>query len=129
MILVFVLQKISSKVDCKIEMNVMFEVDFLIKIHEFTKQHSKLMHHKGNSLVFRNGEPIGNTLAFIELAKTEYNIEDAEAANTVVYNRFVRETSERMLKERGHPVVYMEFADSGSKPSDAIKLGVVQIEL
>jgi hypothetical protein len=77
----------------------------------------------------RNGEVVGNSRAFIDMAMLEYSVEDAETANTIVYNRFVRENSAKMLKERGHPVVYIEFVDSGSKPSDAVRLGVIQIEL
>jgi hypothetical protein len=34
-----------------------------------------------------------------------------------------------MLKERGRPIVYIEFIDAASRPSDAVKLGVIQIEL
>ena len=94
-----------------------------------TKHFPLLMHHKHNHLVLRNGEVVGGAKAFIELAQTEYNIADAEVANTIVYNRLVRETSAKMLSERGRPIVYLEFADAGSKPSDAIKLGVIQIEL
>lgn len=110
-------------------MEVLFEVDFLVKLHGLTKQHPLLMYHKQNHLVLRNGEVVGNSRAFIDLAMLEYNIADAETVNTIVYNRYVREMSAKMLKERNHPIVYLEFADVNSKPSDAVKLGVIQIEL
>lgn len=111
------------------ETEVLFEVDFLIKLREFTKQFPILMYHKQNHIVFRNGSLIGNSQAFIELALNEYSIESAEANNTIVHNRLVREMGASMLKKRGRPVVYVEFADAGSRPSDAIRLGVLQIEL
>jgi hypothetical protein len=110
-------------------MEVLFEVDFLTRIHALTKQHVKLMYHKQNHVVFRDGELVGGAREFIDLAISDYDIPDAEAANTIVYNRFVRESSARMLKERGRPIVYIEFADAASRPSDAVKLGVIQIEL
>lgn len=107
----------------------MFEVDFLVKLHELTKQHHLLIHHKQNHVVLRNGEVIGNARAFIDLAMKEYHVADAETVNSIVYNRYVREISAKMLKERNRPIVYLEFADVNSRPSDAVKLGVIQIEL
>lgn len=107
----------------------MFEVDYLTKIHELSKDHPILMQHKQNHLVLRNGEVVGNSAAFINLAMNTYDVADAEVANTIVYNRMVRETSAQMIKGRGRPIVSLEFADAASRPSDAVKLGVIQIEL
>jgi len=107
----------------------MFEVDYLVKVHELTKQNCMLMYHKKTHLVLRNGEVVGDSKAFVEMALKEYDVSDAETANTIIYNRFVRELTAKMMKERGHPIVYIEFVDAGSKPSDAVRLGVMQIEL
>jgi hypothetical protein len=122
-------QKIRAVHECKVELTVQFEVDYLLKVHELTKHSPILIHHKASHLVLRNGEVVGDSRAFIDLALKVYDIADAEVVNTIVYNRLVRETSARMLKERGRPIVFLEFGDALSRPSDAIKLGVIQIEL
>lgn len=111
------------------EFTVLFEVDYLLKLHDLTKDHPILLHHKACHVVLRNGEVVGDAKAFIDLALNTYDIADAEVVNTIVYNRLVRETSVKMLNERGRPIVYLEFADAASRPSDAIKLGVIQLEL
>jgi hypothetical protein len=94
-----------------------------------TKSNPGLMYHKPTHLVLRNGEVVGSSKEFIDMALKEYDIQDAEVVNTIVYNRLVRETGFKMLQERKRPVVFLEFTDTGSKPTDMLKLGVLQIEL
>lgn len=87
------------------------------------------MYHKKSHIVLRNGDIIGDAQAFIELAVNEYGIADAEASNTITNNRSVREFTFKMTRDRNRPIVYMKFADSGSKPHETIRLGMIYIEL
>ncbi|KAJ1432658.1 cyclophilin-like domain-containing protein [Ochromonadaceae sp. CCMP2298] len=120
-------QKIASSLeDCKVTMEVMFEVDFFIKMREMSKINSALIHHKASHIVFRDDKVIGDVKALTAMALKEYGILDAEVNNTILFNRLVRENSYDMMKARNRPVVYMKFANSGITRES---FGVLQIEL
>jgi hypothetical protein len=112
-----------------VEVEVLFEIDYIIRLEQLRKKYPGVTYYKLNYLVIHNGEIVGDMNAMINLALNTYNIETAEASNTVIYNRAIRETGFSLINNRGRPVISMEFLDAGSKPSDAIKLGTVLIEL
>lgn len=110
----------------------MFEVEFLIKIGELKKENRNennlaLSYYKKHHIVLQDGVIVGDMDAFIALALSEYSIDNAEAANTILYNRQVRELSYTMMKERGRPIVFLEITDASDK--DQLTLGKVFIEL
>lgn len=113
------------------EFNVMFEVEFLVKLEELKKAMSLCLSNKTTHLVLKNNQLLGDMNSLIELAKSEpYNIDDAEAFNTIVYNRSVRELSYTLMSERGRPVVYFDFIDAtGGKTGDSLHFGKVHVEL
>ena len=113
----------------------MFEVEFLVKLEELKKEFptAPLNYYKKLHVVIkdsgRKGGPelVGDMDAFAAFALTEFNIDNAEAFNTVLYNRQVREISYSMMSERGRPIVFLELLDTDSK--DPMQLGTLFIEL
>mmetsp|Transcript_14228 Transcript_14228/g.23679 ORF Transcript_14228/g.23679 Transcript_14228/m.23679 type:complete len:298 (+) Transcript_14228:85-978(+) len=124
-------QKIAASIEeCTVVTDMMFEVDYLVKMNEMKKDNHALMYYKASHIIFRDNEIVGDAKAFTELALKEYNIADAEVNNTILYNRSVREHSYSMMNERGNrPVAFLEFTDFSTKPSDTVKFGTIQVEL
>ncbi len=125
-------QKIAATVDgVRIEFQAMLEVDFLIKLAQFAKTtEESILHYKRDYIVVINNRIIGDHQAFVAVARTEYNIEDAEVTNTIVGNRQIREGTFRLMTERANPLVYIEFVNkSATRPADSRDYGKVYIEL
>lgn len=104
----------------------MFEVDFFTKLSQLRDRiDANLMHHKDTHLVLREKVVIGNIDSLIKVAKQEYNLEDAEVANYILFNRSVRENTYDMMNATGNPIMSLEFTEEGrSEP-----LGSIRIEL
>ena len=93
--------------------------------------------HKALHIVVRDGIYIGDIKAFIELAKYEYGIEDADIANDIAFNRYSREETLNILSANGRKTVFLDFAADAKKKKgtkdqsdeDIPKYGKVVIEL
>jgi hypothetical protein len=88
------------------------------------------MHYQQTHLILRNKEILGDIQGLLKAAMSEYNIEDAEVANTVVFNRLVRETSYQAFKAFKNPLLTIQFLiKNGPRETDMEDMGVVTIEL
>ena len=93
--------------------------------------------HKALHIVTRDGVYIGDIKAFIEIAKYEYGIEDADIANDIAFNRYSREETLNLLLANGRKAVFLDFAADTKKKKgtkdqtddDIPKYGKVVIEL
>lgn len=73
---------------------------------------------------------IGDIYALIKRAQQQYGIEDAEIANTVVFNRLVRETSYDAFKGFTNPLMAIQFVMmDGPHGADTVDLGTITVEL
>lgn len=93
--------------------------------------------HKELHIVVRDGIYIGDIKSFIEIAKNEYYIEDADIANDIAFNRYSREETLNLLMKNGRKAVFLDFAadtkkKKGSKEQTDIQVpiyGKIVIEL
>jgi uncharacterized phosphosugar-binding protein len=86
-------------------------------------------YNKGH-VVLKNKAIIGDIHQLITLAKSDYQIEDAEISNSIVINRLVREETANLMLQRGRTIVYFELLDSSPiKSSELLDLGKLYIEL
>ncbi|RYH31343.1 hypothetical protein EON65_02870 [archaeon] len=113
------------------EFKCFLEVDYWVKLDELRdKGHPNLMHYNQTHLVFRDNAILGDIQALLRVAQSEYSIEDAEVANTIVFNRLVRETSYEAFKILTNPLLTMQFvAQNGASETDMEDLGTITIEL
>ena len=102
--------------DVQIDFSVTFESEFLLKLEELKRGPlgPKFIHHTALHYVFRNDSPIGDINAFIDLAGNEYNLEDPQIANTILFNRSVREDTYQMMVSSTRPIVYIQFMETAS---------------
>lgn len=107
------------------------EVDYWGKLDELRdKGHPNLMHYNNTHLVLRDNTILGDIQALLRIAQSEYAIEDAEVANTIVFNRLVRETSYEAFKIFTNPLLTIQFeAQNGTSETDVEDLGTITIEL
>lgn len=112
------LSKRIVKVDpaVSVDFEILLEVDYLQKLKKLTEVNGgELYTHKASHIVLRNGGYVGDIIALIRIAVTEYGIHDAEIANTIAFRRSCNEETERLLCESGRSSVFMEFKDESSK--------------
>eukprot|EP01036_Dinobryon_divergens_P034295 gene34295-44298_t len=86
----------TSVGDVQIDFSVFFEVEFLLKLEELKRG------------------PLGDINAFIDLAGNEYNLEDPQIANTILFHRSVREDTYQMMASSTRPIVYIQFMETAS---------------
>jgi hypothetical protein len=108
----------------------MFESDYLAKMDELrTQGFPDMLHYQDPQFVLRDKEILTNAQA-IAIAKGEFEIEDAETYNTVIYNRNMREKTFEMMLQLGNPIIFMRFGvEDPRRPKDFEDLGQVEIEL
>ena len=110
----------------------MFEVEYLLKLEELKRGPfgPKFMHHEALHFVFRNGAPIGDIKAFIELAGDYYNLEDPQISNSILFNRSVREETYQMMTASTRPIVYIQYTDnSAGNRTPALTFEPIYIQL
>lgn len=117
--------------DVEYEFKYFFEVDFLSCLLDLKKNEFPSLSILNKTLIVIKDQVIlQNIEEFIKISKDDYQVEDADVNNTIVFNRLVREETYRMQLERKRPIVFLEFTDkSPLKFSDTIPLGKVFIEL
>lgn len=112
----------------RVEFQFMYEVDFKTKLYELKDRIDPLlMHYPHTHIILLDNKVIGDVHEFIALARDTYNILDAEVANTVLYNRDVRESTFRLISEGGNSVYTMSFGIEGARGME--DLGTIHIEL
>ena len=106
----------TSVEDVQIDFSVFFEVEFLLKLEELKRGPlgPTFTHHTALHYVFRNDSPIGDINAFIDLAGNEYNLEDPQIANTILFHRSVREDTYQMMASSTRPIVFIQFMETAS---------------
>lgn len=81
-------------------------------------------------MCLRDGKVVGSLMDLVEIAIKEYGIEDAEIANTMMFEKeAVMQTSEA-LKRNGRPAVFLQlFEESNKSGREDEEFGKVVIEL
>lgn len=83
-----------------------------------------------SNVVFMNGNLVGGIHDLVNLAIQNFGLEDADSANTVLFNRSVREETFNLMNALKRPIVYLSLADrSQVKVSEVLRLGRLTIEL
>ena len=96
-----------------LEFDICLEVDYSRKLKKLTQMYGGgLYTHKGSHLVLQDGQYIGDIVALIQYATEKYEIADAEVANTQAFERSATEETERLYRESGRKLVFIEFGES-----------------
>jgi hypothetical protein len=100
-------------------------------VNELSLKHdNNLQYYEHTHIVLRNSEIIGDCSKLIDLAKNSYGIEDAEIANTVIFNRQVRENTFDKFRANENTVVQIQYSIQDLKrPTDFEPIGSVYVEL
>jgi len=86
--------------------------------------------HKELYAVERNGEIVGDLMALIAIANAEFGMEDAEIANTILFEKTAKAETARLIAERSHPSVEINFADTeGIGKEDPVEYAPIVVEL
>lgn len=94
-----------------------------------TRYDNNLQYYENTHIVLRNNEVVGDVEQFIQLAKTEYNV-DADTANTVILNRQVREGTFGRMRDNENTVVQIQFSIQDTKRLTEFEvLGSIYVEL
>jgi len=121
----------TSEEDIKVESSILLEIDYLVKLEEMRKVYGGFLftYNKGH-VVLRNKSIVGDIKQLINIAKTEYNIEDAEISNSVIIYRLIREETSKLLAQRKRTIVFFDLMDSSPvKSSELLEFGKIYIEL
>lgn len=106
----------------------MYEVDFKTKVYDLKDRIDPLlMHYASTHIILLDETVVGDINDFVVLARDTYNIQDAEVANTVLYNRDVRESTFKLIQDGGNPIYTISFAVEGARGLE--DLGTIHIEL
>jgi hypothetical protein len=128
-----VANKLAENVpDVKVNSWVGFEVDYWLKVDDFKdKVDHTLMHYEKLHFVAVDGRVIGDAESFAKYVSAQYECAvDFEVANTVVYNRNVREGFFDLIKHNENPIVYIQFGLQDLKrPNDYEVIGGIHVEL
>jgi hypothetical protein len=127
-------RKLSENIPgAKTECFVSFEVDYWNNLDQLKIKIDapSLMHYRFTHLVLCDNKVIGDCEAFAKFLNEKYDYSiDVETANTVLYNRNVREGFYEMLRSHNHPVVFLEFGlQDLKKPNEFESIGFLYIEL
>lgn len=113
------------------EFTCMLEVDFIAFIADMkVSKGGKYFTHKELYVVERNGEMIGDIMALVDIANKEFGMEDAEIANTNLFEKLCVSETQRLIKARSHPSVKLEFQDAeGIGKEDPVAYAPIVVEL
>lgn len=84
--------------------------------------------HKQTHCILRDGEYMGDIMTLLEVAVNEFGIEDAEIANSALFEKHGKQDTAQLVSALPHPVVFLELCKEKSG-KDAEILGTLLIEL
>lgn len=124
--------KNEIKDDIEMEFYDFLEIDYILNLDNLKVKYGPFFaKYEKLHVVIIDNKPLGDVKSLIELAKSEeYNLPEAEKANTVMLNRSVREQLDKVYS-RSRPLIYLEFVDEtkSMKRGEALSLGNIHIEL
>lgn len=81
-------------------------------------------------IVERDGVLVGDLMSLVNIAMTEFNMDDAEIANTILFEKSAQEETLRLIKQNNHTACYLKFqAAEGIGKEDPLEYGEIVIEL
>lgn len=116
----------------EVEIFTFLEIDFWLKVDELknTVDHRLLHLVSTNVVIINDQKAIGDIKDLIHYAEKEHKMEDAEIANTVVFNRQVREGTYDVYSVIQRPIITIQFMQQdGKRLHDFADLGAINIEL
>jgi len=122
---------VKAEEGSSIEFVNMLEVDFLEFIATMRlEKGGGYFTYKENFVVERNGEFLGDLMTLVNVANKEFGMEDAEIANTILFEKNAIEETQRLITERSHPSVTLTFKDAeGIGKEDPVEYGKITVEL
>jgi hypothetical protein len=119
--------------DVSVDIDICLELDYVKKFRALRNKYGGgLYTHDLTYVVLRDdGVYVGDVMALVKLANTDFGITDAEIVNQVVFDKYAREETMKMIEENGKTVVAISFAlYDRMSPDEIIKeYGKVLIEL
>jgi cyclophilin family peptidyl-prolyl cis-trans isomerase len=109
----------------------MLEIDFMQLVQEKkVSSGGKYFTHKELYAVERNGELVGDLMALIDIATKEFGMEDAEIANTILFEKQAKIETAKLITARSHPSVTLQFTDSEPiGKEDPVEYAKIVVEL
>ena len=80
-------------------------------------------------ICIRDGKVIGSLMDIVEIAITEFGIEDAEIANTMQFGKEAIAKTSEALARNGRPAVFLELFESSNNDREDEQFGKLVIEL
>jgi len=126
----YIANRISGKSEnVTVEFESMLEIDYISRILKLRQSHGgNFYSHKLNHIILINGEYFGDLMKLMKMAVEQYDIDDAEIANTVTFQRAAEQNTVLAVKGTTHPAAYINLALE-NVTKQAPKLGRIVIEL
>ena len=113
-----------------VEFSAMLEIDYISRVNQLRVSHGGGFYsHKSNNCILKDGQYFGDLLKLIDMAMKDYGIEDAEIANTTMFDRAAIENTVIAVKAIGHPAVSLDIRREIPGKKETIALGRIIIEL
>lgn len=106
------------------------ELDFQVELDNLkTHQPGDLHNYSFCHIVLRDDKVVGSLMDLVDIAIKEYGIEDAEIANTMLFQKEAIVQTSDALKSNGRPAVFLELFETSSTGREDEVFGKVVIEL
>ena len=109
----------------------MLELEFQSKLEKLKLERPGDLHdYSYCHICLRDDKIIGSLMDLVEIAITEFGIEDAEIANTMQFAKEAEAKTSELLKQNGRPAVFLELYETSKKANREDELfGKLVIEL
>lgn len=122
------IQKVNENVILSFE--GVLELEFQVLLEELKKeQPGDLFHYTFCHICIRDGKIIGSLMDLVEIAITEFGIEDAEIANTMQFEKEAIAQTSQAIKLNGRPAVFLELFETSTNTREDELYGKIVIEL
>lgn len=122
------IQKVDEKV--KLLFEGVLELQFESILDELKKEKpGDLFRYSFCHICIRDGEVVGSLMDVVEIAITEFGIEDAEIANTMQFGKEAIAKTSEALRQNGRPAVFLELFKSSNNDREDEEYGKLVIEL
>lgn len=125
-----VANRIFSKIDgLTLDFEAILEIDYIERLNVLrSSKGGGFYGHKSMHCILRDGEYLGDIMTLLDVAVTEFAIEDAEIANAAFFEKLGRDETSKLINALPNPVVFLDLSKERSG-NDSEKLGALLIEL